>query len=447
MNSSQSEKRSRAKDGWIKELKNIYFKNITLQDYYNSHAPHPRIEGQFGRSVSTEGYNTVVVYIQLSKSIDFEMLQYFLKVHLLSWNRSDIDSDTDLKIIFFYDEQDKLIIKKMGKINDFIDNTLKKVEPGNIRYFNKYKYGWIPGANDFIIFITDKMGCKVNNETSSRLSKYKKRVVWITLEKDSKVKVKQSKMPSLYEERYQEVEMEGYPEYVGEESGKKRGTKNMSAGEGHFLDNFFLYFSQKSLPAPFGDTEIEIFGNGLMRKGNTFFPQFCEKFCIPKEEICKLKMILKKAGIFQIRNNYSSNSIDGTYWEMKAHIDGQKVQSKGHNNYPPNWNIIHKAILDCISKAKKITMNRINPNNIIFSILEKNPPLWWNNLKNDKEIVIEIRSDKSKSYIDCYYNGGCILGGLNCDGKGNFKGKIHYKYIPIKINKGIMLNIILRINK
>jgi len=80
MNSSQSEKRSRAKDGWIKELKNIYFKNITLQDYYNSHAPHPRIEGQFGRSVSTEGYNTVVVYIQLSKSIDFEMLQYFLKL-------------------------------------------------------------------------------------------------------------------------------------------------------------------------------------------------------------------------------------------------------------------------------------------------------------------------------------------------------------------------------
>jgi len=139
MNSSQSEKRSRAKDGWIKELKNIYFKNILLQNYYNSHAPHPRIEGQFGRSVYTEGYDTVVVYIQLSKRIDFETLKYFIKVHLFSWIKSDIDSDTNLKLLFFYDKQDKLITRKSGNINNFIEDVLKNIEPGNIRYFNKYK--------------------------------------------------------------------------------------------------------------------------------------------------------------------------------------------------------------------------------------------------------------------------------------------------------------------
>ena len=66
--------------------------------------------------------------------------------------------------------------------------------------------------------------------------------------------------------------------------------------------------------------------------------------------------------------------------------------------------------------------------------MKNNPPQWWENLKNDKEIIIEIRSDKSKSYIDCYYNGGCILMKLDCDEKGNFKGEIHYKYIPIKLN-------------
>ena len=88
------------------------------------------------------------------------------------------------------------------------------------------------------------------------------------------------------------------------------------------------------------------------------------------------------------------------------------------------------------NKAKKLTMKTIKPNTNLFHFLEKNPPKWWENLKNDKEIVIEIRSDKCKSYIDCYYNGGCILRGLECDGKGNFKGKIHYKYLPIifKIN-------------
>ena len=83
------------------------------------------------------------------------------------------------------------------------------------------------------------------------------------------------------------------------------------------------------------------------------------------------------------------------------------------------------------NKAKNLRMKTINPNTKLFVSLEKSPPVWWKNLKNDKEIVIEIRSDKSKSYIDCYYNGGCILKGLECDSKGNFKGKIHYKYIPI----------------
>ena len=87
------------------------------------------------------------------------------------------------------------------------------------------------------------------------------------------------------------------------------------------------------------------------------------------------------------------------------------------------------------NKAKKLTMKTINPDARLFVSLEKNPPVWWENLKNDKEIVIEIRSDKSKSYIDCYYNGGCILGRLDCDSKGNFKGKIHYKYIPITFNR------------
>lgn len=86
------------------------------------------------------------------------------------------------------------------------------------------------------------------------------------------------------------------------------------------------------------------------------------------------------------------------------------------------------------NKQKRLTMKTIKKNAKLFLSLDKNPPIWWENLKNDKEIVIEIRSDKSKSYIDCYYNGGCILGRLDCDSKGNFKSKIHYKYIPIIFN-------------
>lgn len=119
------------------------------------------------------------------------------------------------------------------------------------------------------------------------------------------------------------------------------------------------------------------------------------------------------------------------------------------NNYPAGWNQIVEAIEECIKYKNKINIKGVqimsngNPNKLLkkaslkanlLNILKNNPPKWWENLKNDKEIVIELRSDKSKSYINCYYNGGCILGGLNCDGKGNFKGKIHYKYTPISIN-------------
>ena len=79
-------------------------------------------------------------------------------------------------------------------------------------------------------------------------------------------------------------------------------------------------------------------------------------------------------------------------------------------------------------------LKKVNLKVNLLDILKNNPPKWWENLKNDKEIIIDIRSDKSKSYIDCYYNGGCILKKLDCDKKGNFKGEIHYKYIPIKLN-------------
>jgi hypothetical protein len=92
------------------------------------------------------------------------------------------------------------------------------------------------------------------------------------------------------------------------------------------------------------------------------------------------------------------------------------------------------------SKPKKL-LKKISLNDKLFDILKNNPPQWWKNLKYDKEIIIDVRTNKNKSYIDCYYNGGCILKKLDCDKKGNFKGEIHYKYIPIDFGiKGESVN-------
>lgn len=66
----------------------------------------------------------------------------------------------------------------------------------------------------------------------------------------------------------------------------------------------------------------------------------------------------------------------------------------------------------------------------LFEELEANPPVWWKNLKNDKDLYIDIRKDNK---INVYYNGGSIMklewvGGP----KGRLQAKIHFEYIPLQ---------------
>lgn len=55
---------------------------------------------------------------------------------------------------------------------------------------------------------------------------------------------------------------------------------------------------------------------------------------------------------------------------------------------------------------------------------------WWENLKKNKDISIQIRRENK---IDVYYNGGAVLKDLRYDDtKKIFTASIHTKYIPIK---------------
>lgn len=73
-------------------------------------------------------------------------------------------------------------------------------------------------------------------------------------------------------------------------------------------------------------------------------------------------------------------------------------------------------------------MHRLQVDHILFEELSNNPPQWWNNLKSDKDLCIQIRKDNS---IDVYFNGGALITGLKYDGR-QFNGAIHKKYIPVK---------------
>jgi hypothetical protein len=69
--------------------------------------------------------------------------------------------------------------------------------------------------------------------------------------------------------------------------------------------------------------------------------------------------------------------------------------------------------------------SKLNPEHKLFNQLMEKKPAWWENIKKNKSIYVEIRKD---NYIDVYYNGGAIL---HLSYTAGFRGKIHFEYIPL----------------
>lgn len=74
-------------------------------------------------------------------------------------------------------------------------------------------------------------------------------------------------------------------------------------------------------------------------------------------------------------------------------------------------------------------MKKLNENHDLFSSLQKEPPIWWENLKRDQDIYIDIRKD---NYVNAYYNGGAIM---KLEYSRGYKGHIHFEYIPLQSAK------------
>ncbi len=74
-------------------------------------------------------------------------------------------------------------------------------------------------------------------------------------------------------------------------------------------------------------------------------------------------------------------------------------------------------------KIKSGRFETFDPNSNLFYQLKTNPPIWWSNLIEDKELYIEIRKD---NYINIYYFGGCIA---RVEYKKDYKITTHKKYL------------------
>ncbi|MCL1932074.1 MAG: DUF4263 domain-containing protein [Treponema sp.] len=72
----------------------------------------------------------------------------------------------------------------------------------------------------------------------------------------------------------------------------------------------------------------------------------------------------------------------------------------------------------------------LDPSNKTFDELKTGKYPWWENLKKNEKISIQIRQGNT---IDVYYNGGAILSQLRYDvSKKIFAAQIHPKYIPLE---------------
>jgi hypothetical protein len=81
------------------------------------------------------------------------------------------------------------------------------------------------------------------------------------------------------------------------------------------------------------------------------------------------------------------------------------------------------------SRRQKMAFS-LNPSDKTFTELQTGKYPWWDNLKKNKNISIQVRKGNT---IDIYYNGGAILSGLKYDEKQKgFAANIHPKYIPLQ---------------
>lgn len=377
---------------WIRRVYQFYLRKRVDLSSYSSTAPHKRLEGQFGRQRSVKGYEHVIVYLQLSPRIDFEKAKHFLRFHLLEWVKNNKDFTESLDIFLFNNEEGKLLHN--GKswtrfggpkvpLLKFIDNTVNETKSDNNRtirqlfpktsFYTKYIDGQHPNSKDLLIFITDRESCDVDDKLKESLSRIKNRIIWIKLEKEKDVIIETRKIPIL-NNNLEEIADETQLKNVGKNTSHQTSSKN-------YLDisDFYLSSSTSDPWINMGvGKPIEISGNILTIADDfrmPFLRNMGETYLIPTDRVIELKNKLLQLNIFQIENDYSSKSMDGTYWQLSVSFDGKSVSSKGHNNYPARWSQIINAIEDCIKYKYKSSKN-IREVKIMSKKEEINEAVW-----------------------------------------------------------------------
>lgn len=79
----------------------------------------------------------------------------------------------------------------------------------------------------------------------------------------------------------------------------------------------------------------------------------------------------------------------------------------------------------------KMADNLLDPKAPLFKCLKENPPAWWEMLKNDPELYIDVRKD---NMVMAYYQGGRVVCLTYKRGYG-ISAKTHPKYVGVNSDK------------
>ncbi|MDE6720615.1 MAG: hypothetical protein K2J84_00465 [Bacteroidaceae bacterium] len=85
---------------------------------------------------------------------------------------------------------------------------------------------------------------------------------------------------------------------------------------------------------------------------------------------------------------------------------------------------INENIMNMLKQKTNGHFGALNEDFLLWSVLENNPPQWWKNLLDDKELYVEIRKD---NYANVYYYGGNVA--LVRWTGGEIATETHQKYL------------------
>lgn len=138
-------------------------------------------------------------------------------------------------------------------------------------------------------------------------------------------------------------------------------------------------------------------------------------------------------------------NLEGETWYYKREIEGveaamdphkQEVKPRKLKITPSKQKLSDKEINDMVMSMLKPKTNghfeALNEKSQLWQALENNPPQWWKNLLEDKELYVEIRKD---NYANVYYYGGNVA--LVRWTGGRIIAETHQKYLgdeePVRI--------------